>query len=575
MKKQSNKKPSNKKPSNKKPKEKKVKLSIGVEILLSFFIPVIFVVLVGMESYKAASTGLSRKFEESTSQTLKMTVEYVGLGSEFISVEALGYAFNENLTKYYSGIYKDEPIMVINLMNEGNSMISTTKVSNSFINNVHIITRKGIKLLTTANMVASGTGAYDGFYEELKEFFNEEYAGSRVPNWMDSHTLVDEKLGLNPDETMMSYLVQPNGNVAYVIIDLSRANIQAVLDELDLGEGSIVGLVTANGKECISGSEETQLFTTLDCYAQSMESEDAAGMMEIEYKGEPYLYLYSREEAEGVFSICALVPKSTVTGQADAIKSVTIAMVLLAAAVAVVVGIILSARMVGSARRMMRSMKKVAKGDLTVRVRDKGLDEFALLSGSMNNMVSNTKKLVLKVADATLRLEDSTKDVGKASEVINEYSENITGAVGEIHEGMNVQAENAQECLQKTDMLSKEIQLIAESISEMEQNVQSTGDKINAGIGIMNSLGNSAVKTTEMTVKVSESIQLLQEQFEQIKSFVETINSISEETNLLSLNASIEAARAEKQAEAFPLWQTRSESWQTALHRRRLKFKKR
>ncbi len=522
-------------------KQDKAKFGIAAQILICFIIPVMFVIIVGVQAYQTAADGLNRKFMDSTNETLQMTVEYVELGCEFIAVEALQYAFNDNLGKYYLGLYKDEPIEQMSALNEANDMISTTKMSNSFVNDIHIITKSGMYFLTTSTGTSSVNR--DGFYNELRDAFKEEYPTGRVPNWIDTHPLIDERLKLKPEETIMSYVIQSNGNNAYVIVDMKNKKIQQVLNGIDFGEGSIVGLVTTSGKESLSGTEEKSFFADKDFYLDAVASEETEGQANVVVDGTKYIFLYSGS-AKGTFNICALVPESIVIAQAIEIKNVTIIMVIIASIVAVLVGIFLSMKMGKSMKRMMKSMSEVAEGDLTIRVKDKGVDEFSLLAGSMNNMVSNTKGLVLKVANSTVKMEESTHAVTAASEVINDYSENITSAIGEIHEGMNIQAQNAQECLQKTDMLSEEIQLISQRVEDIEKLVNQTGDQINEGIKTMAILGTRANETTDMTEKVSESINVLQKEFEQIKGFVDTINSISEETNLLSLNASIEAARA-------------------------------
>lgn len=531
-----------------KQKRKRAKFSIAFQILMCFFIPVLFVIIVGVQAYQSAAEGLSRKFQEASSETLQMTTEYVELGCEFISVEALQYAFNDNLGKYYLGLYKNDPIELMNAMNEANDMISTTKLANSFVNDIHIITKSGINLISTS----TGTTTKDrnGFYEEMKKELQGIYPNGRIPNWLDSHTLMDEKLLLNPEDIMMSYLVQSNGNNAFIVVDLKKKKIQEVLDGLDFGDGSIVAMITQNGNTCISGTEEKINFLELNCYIEGAESQEIEGVIETRINEEGYQYLYHKAK-NGSFTICALVPDSTITAQADSIKSVTVIMVAIASVAAILIGILLSFRMSKSMKRVMKSMSAVSGGDLTVKIKDKGMDEFSLLSHSMNSMVSNTKALVKKVSGATKRMEDSTHAVTKAAEVINEYSENITGAIGEIHAGMNVQSENAQECLSKTDSLSEEIQLIHGRIEDIGKLTVATGKKINDSMRVMGALGERAVVTSEMTNKVEASITMLQEEFKQIKGFVETINSISDETNLLSLNASIEAAGAGEAGRGF------------------------
>ena len=138
----------------------------------------------------------------------------------------------------------------------------------------------------------------------------------------------------------------------------------------------------------------------------------------------------------------------------------------------------------------------------------------------------------------------SAQNVGQASELIHEYSQDITRAIGEINEGMEEQSRHAQECVEKTDILSNEIQEVSHVVERVEKLVGETEGMINKGMEIVQVLGDRAGETTQMTVKVSESIESLRKESEIINSFVATITEITEQTNLLSLNASIEAARA-------------------------------
>jgi len=109
---------------------------------------------------------------------------------------------------------------------------------------------------------------------------------------------------------------------------------------------------------------------------------------------------------------------------------------------------------------------------------------------------------------------------------------------------MSRQSRHAQECVAKTDTLSEEIQTVSRVVESVEALVEETEGMINQGMEIVHLLGNRADETTEITEKVGDSIEHLRQETLVINTFVSTITDISEQTNLLSLNASIEAARA-------------------------------
>lgn len=533
-------------------KEKKqkqsVKLGIGAQILICFLVMVVFVVAVGVQGYVSASNGLRQKYEESTLETLKMTVEYVDIGCNFVEAEGIQYAFDTKLVEYYRGLYKNDALGRSQLKKETNDMLQAATISNTFINNIHIITAQGVDTFTTKR--GSSTATPDGFLKEFKAELAEHYEGGQNPKWIDTHSVVDEKMKLNEDETLFSYVCQATSGSAYIIVDMKRQAVFDILDGLELGAGSLVGVVTAEGKECIAGSEETAVFAELEAYQNCLTAQEQSGFTMAKYRGQDYLFLYSRNE-EGFFTVCALTPMSTITAQADSIRNVTILMVVMASLLAILVGTVISTKIGKGMRRIIGSMNAVGKGDLTVKLKTKGRDEFAVMSSSVNYMIDHTGKLVKKVAASTKVLGEITDSVTGVSEIINQYSQNITGAIEEIHSGMNIQAQSAQECMQKTDTLSERIRMISSKMDEIEKLIQATNANILSGMDTMRVLGERAEQTNVKTNRVEESIGLLEEKFGDIAGFVETINEISEETNLLSLNASIEAARAGESGKGF------------------------
>ena len=536
-------------PKQKKSGKSSKLLSIRNKIVVCFLVPIVFMVIIGVSAYQKSAEGLSEKFTDSTLQTMRMATENLNMSCDFIRSEGLKYAYDDDLRKYFLGMFEDNPVDKLNFLTSTKSNLLSVQTSNPFISHMHIIPKKGVNLLSTK--LSSGV---DGFLDEYKEDVASGEGRRSIPQWIDSHPVLDEKVTETEKDYIMAFEMMSQSNNACVVIDIKPSAITDFMEEIDIGDGSIIGFVTPGGRELVVENveegkesvlpEEGNVFSGQEYYTAVM------GTAEVDFQGEKYLFIYSHSADIG-FTTCALVPMRVVTSQATEIRNMTIGLVILACVIVVIVGIFITAGIENNMRRISRKFGDVAQGDLTVTVSAKGHDEFQDLAGSATNMITNTKKLVNQVSNATGELEVSAQNVGQASELIHEYSQDITRAIGEINEGMEEQSRHAQECVEKTDILSNEIQEVSHVVERVEKLVGETEGMINKGMEIVQVLGDRAGETTQMTVKVSESIESLRKESEIINSFVATITEITEQTNLLSLNASIEAARAGEAGRGF------------------------
>lgn len=543
-------------PKQKKSGKSSKLLSIRNKIVVCFLVPIVFMVIIGVSAYQKSAEGLSEKFTDSTLQTMRMATENLNMSCDFIRSEGLKYAYDDDLRKYFLGMFEDNPVDKLNFLTSTKSNLLSVQTSNPFISHMHIIPKKGVNLLSTK--LSSGV---DGFLDEYKEDVASGEGRRSIPQWIDSHPVLDEKVTETEKDYIMAFEMMSQSNNACVVIDIKPSAITDFMEEIDIGDGSIIGFVTPGGRELVVENveegkesvlpEEGNVFSGQEYYTAVMDEAVAdAGTAEVDFQGEKYLFIYSHSADIG-FTTCALVPMRVVTSQATEIRNMTIGLVILACVIVVIVGIFITAGIENNMRRISRKFGDVAKGDLTVTVSAKGHDEFQDLAGSATNMITNTKKLVNQVSNATGELEVSAQNVGQASELIHEYSQDITRAIGEINEGMEEQSRHAKECVEKTDILSNEIQEVSHVVERVEKLVGETEGMINKGMEIVQVLGDRAGETTQMTVKVSESIESLRKESEIINSFVATITEITEQTNLLSLNASIEAARAGEAGRGF------------------------
>ncbi|MDF2586835.1 MAG: hypothetical protein K0S41_676 [Anaerocolumna sp.] len=514
-----------------------IHMTLRMKLILSFMVPILFIIILGIVSFWQAAKGIRNSYENSTSQTIKMTGEYLQLGSDTVKELSTQYINEDTFKNYFMGLNKEDIVKQNNNYKTVLNTITTKVTVDKIISNISIIS-DDVQSVTTTKF--EGENFCAGFFDTTLGKQIKERPFDIV--WTGSNEYLDNFLG---KDYALRLVRLTNGKNAVMAIDIGESVVRDILTNLNMDDIGTVGFVTADGVEIISGKEkgEENLFTDQNFYQEAISSKNTNGTSYVTVNGNENLFIYTKINDTGAM-ICALLPKKVIMSQADNIKQLTIIIIIIACIVAVFIGFKISNGLDKTIKEIISELKKAAKGDLTVIFHSKRKDEFHILIDEIQNTFANMKELIQRVNQLSIEVSDSSSNVAKTSGVFLKASEDISLAMNEVEQGINQQAENAEECLNQMDNLSNKIEIVSDNTKEINQIAIDTKKSILDGTLVTQELNNQTKVTMEIATEIITEIEQLAEKSMSINKIINVINEIANQTNLLSLNASIEAARA-------------------------------
>jgi len=510
---------------------------IGIFLAISI-IPCVIITTVNIQgTNKSMENTLGVYSQKIMDQLLYNTNYFI----ENADVVVAGLAVNQSFTKYTQQnelLTQDEKTQLKKDMNDKTSSVQLTY---NTIRDISIITNKEIKYTSMVDTTAfEKMLANEIVYNELIAMAGSEKKWFCMTEDGETQIYLASKLRDNQDAVLICAL---DSSVFKEIINVAAIETEIPLMVVDSNKKIIL-----SNNENLLGTDITQNNTQ---YAELLSAKDETA--------------YTRFTSEGLISVGSLTNGWRVISNAplsilkkDYNNTINyIMLILLACAIiSILISIILGRRITLPIKTIASHMEEIEKGHLNIedslkkQVHITNAETAVLVSGFIN-MIGTLQGIINNAKSVTLAVEQNTSKLEQVATYTMTSSAEVEKAIQVIAEGAQEQNEQIQDSVTIIGELSEGVNHVINKMSSIRTASKATMNISKSSQSKLDILSKQSQDTLSISHGISQHVEVLGMEASHIDTIVNMIKAINSQTNLLALNAAIEAARAGEAGRGF------------------------
>ncbi|WP_375056169.1 methyl-accepting chemotaxis protein [Zobellella sp. DQSA1] len=325
-----------------------------------------------------------------------------------------------------------------------------------------------------------------------------------------------------------------------VAVDVSLKALTDMVQQIRFGETGFIMIVEGNGNVLVDGGNPGNNFKSLAELGGAFEALGAqqAGLLEVAIDDVDYMANVYQSPELG-WKLVGFMQRDEVYADAQQLTHTTLIVSLVLVLLFGLLGLVIAGRIVNPINAVKGRLKTIAEGegDLTTRLDVGSRDETGELASWFNQFVASTQRLVIAIKETSTSMD-------RVSERTNASASQMAGAIGHQRDSL--------------EQIATAVTEMASTANEVARNCNDTADVSSRGLEATRGGKEIIDRSVTGVGRLGESIRQanavileLEKETESINNIISTIQDIAGQTNLLALNAAIEAARAGEQGRGF------------------------